>query len=129
MKNAGDVENQVGIASQNIMEEYLSNLLRVKERGLDLPLDSDGNVAILEEGMYEQISHLDLNHLCTDDKNLLNIRKGNKIIGAKDFMLVFFITCFLPFVRPTIPQLKEAEIAKAKKSQKKVLNMLLADNE
>ena len=35
------------------MEEYLQNLERVKERGLDLPLDSDGNVAILEEGMYE----------------------------------------------------------------------------
>jgi hypothetical protein len=110
------------------MEEYLGNLERVKERGLDLPLDSDGNIAILEEGMYEQISHLDLNHLCKADRNLLNIRKGNKIIGAQDFMLVFFITCFLPFVRPTIPQLKETEILKAKKSQKKVLAMLLSEN-
>lgn len=79
--------------------------------------------------MYQQISHLDLNHLCKQDQFLLNLRKGNKVIGAQDFMLVFFITCFLPFVRPTIPQLKEAEIIKAKKSQKKVLASIMSDNQ
>lgn len=43
-------------------------------------------------------------------------------------MLVFFITCFLPFVRPSIPQLKDSEIQKAKKSQFKALSQLLESN-
>lgn len=64
----------------------------------------------------------DLNQLCRADKRLLELRKGNKVIGAKDYMLVFFITCFLPFVRPSIPQLKESEIHRAKKSQYRVLS-------
>jgi hypothetical protein len=85
---------------------------------LDFPIDKDGNMEI----------KFDLEHLCKQDKKLLEMRKGNKVIGAKDFMLVFFITCFLPFVRPSIPMLKESEISRAKKSQSKILKTLSEDD-
>lgn len=91
------------------MEEYLLSLTQIKDRVLDFPIDQDGQVK-MNKDMY------DLNQLCRADKRLLELRKGNKVIGAKDYMLVFFITCFLPFVRPSIPQLKESEIHRAKKS-------------
>ena len=55
----------------------------------------------------------------------MELRKGNKVIGAKDYMLVFFITCFLPFIRPNIPQIKDYEIVKAKKNEQKFLKSLL----
>jgi hypothetical protein len=66
--------------------------------------------------------------LCKADRRLLELRKGNKVIGAKDYMLVFFITCFLPYVRPSIPQIKDSEISRAKKSQFKILSQF-ADSE
>ena len=47
--------------------------------------------------------------------------KGERVIGAKDFILVFFITCFLPFVRPSIAQIKEGEIKKARKNKKTII--------
>ena len=36
-------------------------------------------------------------------------------------MLVFFITCFLPFVRPSIAQLKDTDIKKARKTTKSLI--------
>ena len=32
--------------------------------------------------------------------------------------MVFFITSFLPFIRPSIPQLKESDVRNARKQQK-----------
>ena len=81
----------------------------IKGRMLDFPLDEHGDLVGQDA--------LDLGSFCKNDKRLLELRKGNKVIGAKDYMLVFFITCFLPFVRPTISQLKEYEILTAKHSQ------------
>ena len=43
-------------------------------------------------------------------------------------MLVFFITCFLPFVRPNIPQIKDYEILRAKKNQTSVMKELDSEN-
>jgi hypothetical protein len=99
------------------MDEYLQNLLTIKERMLDFPVDADGNIV-------EQ-PNLDIRSLCKSDKRLLELRKGNKVIGAKDYMLVFFITCFLPFVRPTIPQLKDYEIQSARHNQSKIVKSLM----
>ena len=85
------------------MEEYYQSLKSIKDRLLDFPIDQEGNVQANKD-LY------DLDHLCKADRRLLELRKGNKVIGAKDYMLVFFITCFLPFVRPSIPQIKDTEI-------------------
>jgi hypothetical protein len=45
---------------------------------------------------------------------LSQIRKGNKITQSKEFKLVFFITCFVPFIRPNVPMIKPNELAKLK---------------
>ena len=52
-------------------------------------------------------------------EQLENVKKGEGIIANKDFMLVFFITSFLPFVRPNLPQLKQDDIKKCKRKSKK----------
>jgi hypothetical protein len=49
---------------------------------------------------------------------LSSIRNGNKIISTKEFSLVFYITCFVPFVRPTVPVLKESEISRMKQVER-----------
>ena len=49
---------------------------------------------------------------------LENIRKGNKIIATKEYMLVFFITCFVPFIRPSFPMIRDNEIAKLKQTER-----------
>jgi len=49
---------------------------------------------------------------------LQNIRKGNKIISSKEFKLVLFITCFVPFIRPNLPLVRSAEITRMKVFQK-----------
>ena len=49
---------------------------------------------------------------------LKSIRKGNKIVATKEFMLVFFITCFVPFIRPNFPIIKESEIVRLKNEEK-----------
>lgn len=43
---------------------------------------------------------------------------GKNIIGSKDYMLVLFITCFLPFVRSSIPLLHPKDLKRAKRRQK-----------
>lgn len=44
LKKLNSLEN-AGVASQNIMEEYLSSLTQIKERLLDFPIDKEGNFA------------------------------------------------------------------------------------
>jgi len=51
-------------------------------------------------------------------KLLQSIRKGNKIVATKEYMLVFYITCFVPFIRPNLPHLKEGELLKYKNIEK-----------
>ena len=47
------------------------------------------------------------------------MKKGEGIVANKDFMLVFFITSFLPFVRPNLPKLNQGDIKKCKRHSKK----------
>ena len=61
-------------------------------------------------------------------KDLENMKQGNGVIANKDFMLVFFITSFLPFVRPNLPQLKLTEIKKCKRKPK-LFQSLFLDHE
>lgn len=46
----------------------------------------------------------DENYQNEDDIYLLKkIRKGNLIVFSKEYKLVFYITCFVPFIRPNLP--------------------------
>jgi hypothetical protein len=51
-------------------------------------------------------------------KMLSSVRNGNKIIGTREYNLVFYITCFVPFVRPNIPMIKDTEINRMKSLEK-----------
>ncbi len=103
--------NQVGIASQNLIEELQENLMKIKSKDLDVEeiahamspyQQRTGNSSVLDEEL----------------QMLQNVRKGNKIVGSREYNLVFFITCFVPFVRPTLPTLKQNEIARMKSKNK-----------
>ena len=52
---------------------------------------------------------------------LQSISKGNKITQSKEFKLVFFITCFVPFIRPNVPMIKATELNALKLQQKESL--------
>lgn len=52
---------------------------------------------------------------------LKSIRRGNKIVATKEFMLVFFITCFVPFIRPNFPIIKESEMNRLKNEERERL--------
>mmetsp|Transcript_39657 Transcript_39657/g.60739 ORF Transcript_39657/g.60739 Transcript_39657/m.60739 type:complete len:121 (+) Transcript_39657:1662-2024(+) len=93
------------------MEEYYSNLQAVRASGL-------------YKETNEELRPTDMSRT---QKHLWDIGCGNKVIGAKDYMMVFFITCFLPFVRPSIQQLKEHHIAKARKHQRKIIGEFRED--
>ena len=58
-------------------------------------------------------------------KDLDILKQGDGVIANKDFMLVFFITCFLPFVRPNLPQIKPDDIKKGKAKSKRIQNLFL----
>eukprot|EP00347_Sterkiella_histriomuscorum_P021464 403333886 len=109
---------QIGIASQNLIEELRDNLLKIKEKDLDL--DDINNTPnqqqqIRKAGQQQIIQKKpDQNEL----ENLRNIRKGNKIITSKEFKLVFYITCFVPFIRPNMALIRETSIVKAKQIQR-----------
>lgn len=60
-------------------------------------------------------------HGSPETQALRNIRKGNKIVATKEFILVFFITCFVPFIRPNFPIIKEQEIVRIKNEEKEKL--------
>ena len=51
---------------------------------------------------------------------LAQVKKGNKITASKEFKLVFFITCFVPFIRPNVPMIKPQEMSKLKAEQKEL---------
>ena len=51
-------------------------------------------------------------------EKLRAIRKGNKIVNSKEFKLVFYITCFVPFIRPEMPTIREGSLQQAKEVQK-----------
>ena len=63
-----------------------------------------------------------------DLKLLRSIRNGNKIIASKEYMLVFYITCFVPFIRPNLPLLKDGELMKLKNLEKEKLKKLRMTN-
>ena len=60
----------------------------------------------------------DMPLLTKTDKALIELSKGNKVIGAKDFSIVFYITCMLPFYRLSTPQIKPHDLKKAKRHQR-----------
>ena len=112
MQESGQSVDQIGIASQNIMEDYYARLCRAHEA---------------ETTMQELEEIIDANPGTTQEqecreslRNLELIKKADHVIASKDFMLVFFITCFLPFVRPAIPHLKPLELKAAKKHQRAI---------
>jgi hypothetical protein len=98
----------MGIASQNLIEELYDNLMKIKERDMDLEelqtQESDKKKTHVSGLSAEQMEKLFLGQ----------IRKGNKIVNSKEFKLVFYITCFVPFVRPNIPSIRETSLLKAK---------------
>jgi hypothetical protein len=96
----------IGIASQNIMEEYLHKLMVAQQTNFT---DPEGKNVVNEHKLSLKI--------------LDKARKGKGVLANKDFMQVFFITCFLPFIHPSLPQLKENEIKQAKKNQKGIVKL------
>ncbi|CDW84192.1 UNKNOWN [Stylonychia lemnae] len=114
-KDIGDL----GIASQNLIEELRDNLLKVKEKDLDL---DDINNSPSPQKTKSSLMHIQLQKYQQGDQEeiefLKSIRKGNKIITSKEFKLVFFITCFVPFIRPNVPMIREQSMTKAKQAQK-----------
>mmetsp|Transcript_15412 Transcript_15412/g.15012 ORF Transcript_15412/g.15012 Transcript_15412/m.15012 type:complete len:90 (-) Transcript_15412:1460-1729(-) len=80
--------------------------MRVKEKDLDM----------------EEVSNVYQNHKKQPDfeeiRHLQSVKNGNKIIGNKEFNMVLYITCFVPFMRPGIPLLKDAEIKAARGREK-----------
>ena len=97
----------VGIASQNMMEELLQKL--------ELAQEADFNAA--EEGGGT------LGQKRPSLKFLEKARRGRGIVANKDFMQVLFITCFLPFIQPNFPALKDAEVKMARKNERKVAKL------
>lgn len=98
----------IGIASQNMMEEYLQKLELAQEA--DLNSTGEGDASFTQN----------------KSPNLLFLqkaRKGKGIIANKDFMQILFITCFLPFILPNFPALKDSEVKFAKKNERVVARL------
>ena len=96
----------IGIASQNMMEEYLQKL----ELAQEADLTSGHDVSAFDQKRPSL-------------KFLERARNGKGVIANKDFMQVLFITCFLPFIHPNLPPLRESEAKMAKKNEKKVVKL------
>ncbi|TNV84817.1 hypothetical protein FGO68_gene3064 [Halteria grandinella] len=114
-----DSTQEIGIASQNLIEELLENLLQLKDSERD-NLDEttadntkSNNLSVISSPN----GALDKDH----QYYLSQIRKGNKITQSKEFQLVFFITCFVPFIRPNLPMIKPQDLTKLKLTQKEQL--------
>lgn len=87
----------MGIASQNLMEDLHDKLMEIKERDLDV----------------DEIAQ------CENDDDVLylkSLKKGNKIIGTREYLMVLYITSFVPFIRQNVPMIKEQEIKAIKDS-------------
>lgn len=56
------------------------------------------------------------------DRILIEIAEGRRVIGSKNYTLLLFITCFLPFLKPSLPQVKESDVKKAKKMQSRLVH-------
>ena len=75
LKDSLDDESlKIGVASKNLMSEFGRNLQMQKTKNID-------------------VNHRQYNFI-KKDQYLIDISKGDRVIGAKDFMLVFYITCF-----------------------------------
>jgi hypothetical protein len=106
-----DSTSEVGIASQNLIEELLDNLLLLKDKELDVIDEEEGPETLSTSPQVKAMnitssSKADPQHM----QYLQQISKGNKITQSKEFKLVFFITCFVPFIRPNVPMIKSAEL-------------------
>jgi hypothetical protein len=55
--------------------------------------------------------------------NFEDLINGKNIIGSRDYMLVLFITCFLPFVKSSIPLLHPIDLKRAKRRQKAYIKL------
>ena len=114
----------IGIASQNLIEELYEHLMKVKTKDLDIdeiaqsysPERQINLKARKTSSTYNPTTHNTNNIMDESEelKFLTSIRNGNKIVTTKEFSLVFYITCFVPFVRPNVPILKESDITKMK---------------
>jgi hypothetical protein len=87
--------DDMGIASQNLVEELYDNLQTIKAKDLDVD-EPSVDYSLMRKG---KAINPDLEELMM----LTSIRKGNKIVATKEYMLVFYITCFVPFIRPNLP--------------------------
>jgi hypothetical protein len=111
---AGHMED-IGIASQNLIEELLEHLMVIKD--LDDKAESHSRSTISSPLKDPKASQ-------TLDK----IKQGNSIVNSKEFKLVFFITCFVPFIKPSIPVLRPKQITQLKFEQKQILKKQQRDN-
>ena len=104
-----DTGIEAGIASQNLIEELIENLLRIKDRELEV-IDEEEALETTGNGNSPPSKSIKNNISQAQDalqmQYLQQVKKGNKITQSKEFKLVFFITCFVPFIRPNVPMIK-----------------------
>jgi hypothetical protein len=98
----------IGIASQNLIEELLEHLLIIK--GLEEREDDHSRSSLASPIKDPKIK-----------KVLSKVKQGNGIINSKEFKLVFFITCFVPFIKPNVPVLRPKQLTQLKHEQKLAL--------
>lgn len=99
------------------MEEYLDKLNKAKDIE-DTKHDY--------ERVIDQNQNQDQVRNCKKSlKELEVVKNGNRIFTNKEFKLVFFITSFLPFVRPNVPNLKPSEIDECKRESKAIMQLFL----
>lgn len=105
----------IGIASQNLIEELLEHLMIIKE--LDERVDDHSRSSLASPIKDPKTKKL-----------LSKVKQGNGIINSKEFKLVFFITCFVPFIKPNVAVLRPKQIAQLRHEQKLSLRKQLRDN-
>ena len=98
-----------------MIEELHENLLKVKENDLDLEEYTEPSPNKMSPN---KVPNQSLENGAEFLNYLSRLRKGNGIIGSKEFNLVFYITCFVPFIRPNIPIVRDSSINQAKHQQR-----------
>ena len=101
---ANQANMSVGVASMNIIEEYMQEI----NTEIDLDRESMRDREEKEEEMIKD---------SLIEGYMKGANVGAKFITGKDFTLVYFITCFLPFLKPNIPTIKDSELKRARKKK------------
>lgn len=96
-----------GIASQNILEKFVNILIAHKTGQQIIEQEERENTDEEEDGVeLPPDAEPAQQPLTRMQRRQMAVANGDQVIGNKDYMLVFVITCFLPFMRPSLPQIK-----------------------